>query len=1701
MTGCQRWLHLVPLAALLLLAASPAPAQEDPTTARGFQADKVYQVGDVDHVNVWNGNVLLTLPIGPTYPLGGELGYGLTLTWNANFWDMEHWCQAGEPGNRCFTRAEPAPGSTAGAGWNLGFGRLLRPATDLNENGPWSYVAADGGRHSFHPTLHPDDPDDNPPPPDPPNADPDDQIVGYTRDGSYLRMLKEPDGRRRVAFPDGSYQIFAAPEEDAPEWLLERLTDRFGNHLDVTYLPTPTSWDRWQLSDQHGRTHTVHFESTSYSDFPVRVSEVRLAAFGDLAEAVYTFSYTEATVARSCPHNDPNVTDPVTIPLLSSVTQPDGSSWGFDYFTPSDVGCSNLSGRIQGVDLPTLGRIEYGYQAYVYPFREEDVVMPPNASRPPSTTGVATRTLLDRDGTVVGEWSYAPQLTPTTPPEEPNEFVVEVTDPQGNRTEHFFSADRDGFAWEGDWTIYDYGLPFTRSESVTALDPLSGETVDLYLSTRVYAAGESEPLRSSYLRYERDAYQGPLAIESVGDANRRVVAERTVYHDDGTSTESFRGDFDGLGHHRDEFRRGSFQQDPGRSMHVHYNPGRGSYSVDSSGDVEPGFTMLPITSPWILGTSTYQQVSEEFQSARVGEDPPPEGTVPTLTSRVETVYDADTGALECRRTLESGSTDPPPARGSDDVLEVFERDADGNVITESVYGGDLQTLGTGAGCEVTGTLHAAYRKVNDYENGVLSRSAWVNCCDGAGDGTDVLVTADRDVDADTGLIATSRDEAGYPTEFAYDEMGRLTEVRPLEEAWTLYEYTPADADLDQAARVDVTRQESATSAALTESRILFDDFGRVCKELERLPGGWSKRLRSYLATGWPSAVTEQVSAAGAEVRCSSSLAAFPRTRFLAHDPFGRAGRIVAADGEETTVAHLGVRQVKRTVDVATGTGGTESGVETIERYDPHGRLRRVVQTLGTGDAAETIETSYAYEVGNQLNHGAVYVDGVLHQERYWSYDRRGFLLWDKHPERVQNPANAHDPSSDDGKTFYEEHDALGNAHRRYDASRELTFDFDPAQRPTRALEVDGAESRPLEEFSYHRTNRPGEWSRGKLYQAKRHNYGSPVAPLELQEADLVVTESYRYAGVGGRVSSRQTRLANLGTAVFEQSFEYDLLGNRSRTVYPRCQHAPCAGTDPIRSVSFTRTRGRLTGVGGYATSITYHPNGLVDDVAHANGVTDSQDADPSSLRRPEKITVTGPLVSWTTGEYAFDGAGNVKSIGGDVYRYDELSRVVESTVLGRVWSFGYDPHGNVTSITRDGVASSYPVEPRTNRLVSASYDGSGNLLLTSLGGQTQQYDYDGLNMLRSVQSSSEAKGFIYTADDERLVEWDFTTDPWTLSWSIRDLDGKVLRRWEETGGGGSGSWRWDQDYVYRDGLLLASESTEGTRHYHLDHLGTPRVLTDGNGAEVARHTYFPFGEEATDPSQDGERMKFTGHERDRNGASSADDLDYMHRRYYSPRLGRFLSVDPASSGEPKAPQSWHRYAYGLNNPVRYVDPNGEAAVDTTRFLERNRAIVSQLDSIPVVGGPLSSAAEFLLPTTASEISIDPADFVTPFASVVGSSGKLALRVTHIETKLRRVFRRTLTVDTAVAAGVERAGGTVAEKASGVAFDHVTKFVRARAGVTKKLDALKRLASDPRLPAELREVATDLLGEFSKKLDQLEEILEAAARGGEILPPQ
>ena len=54
-------------------------------------------------------------------------------------------------------------------------------------------------------------------------------------------------------------------------------------------------------------------------------------------------------------------------------------------------------------------------------------------------------------------------------------------------------------------------------------------------------------------------------------------------------------------------------------------------------------------------------------------------------------------------------------------------------------------------------------------------------------------------------------------------------------------------------------------------------------------------------------------------------------------------------------------------------------------------------------------------------------------------------------------------------------------------------------------------------------------------------------------------------------------------------------------------------------------------------------------------------------------------------------------------------------------------------------------------------------------------------------------------------------------------------------------------------------------------------------------------------------------------------LDYFGARYYSSALGRFSGTDPYLIHEKKFsnPQIWNMYSYVGNNPLKYIDPNGE----------------------------------------------------------------------------------------------------------------------------------------------------------------------------------
>jgi len=137
-------------------------------------------------------------------------------------------------------------------------------------------------------------------------------------------------------------------------------------------------------------------------------------------------------------------------------------------------------------------------------------------------------------------------------------------------------------------------------------------------------------------------------------------------------------------------------------------------------------------------------------------------------------------------------------------------------------------------------------------------------------------------------------------------------------------------------------------------------------------------------------------------------------------------------------------------------------------------------------------------------------------------------------------------------------------------------------------------------------------------------------------------------------------------------------------------------------------------------------------------------------------------------------------------------------------------------------------------------------------------------------------------------------------------------------------------------------------YYHSDHLGSAQTVTNYRGQEHERLEYTPYGELWIDwqsdlAPEDKTPFRFTGKELD-----TETGLYYYGARYLEPKTSRWISADPAVSDYlPSAPVNdearkhnqnlpgqggvfnyvnMQVYHYAGNNPVKYVDPDGEVNV-------------------------------------------------------------------------------------------------------------------------------------------------------------------------------
>ncbi len=405
-----------------------------------------------------------------------------------------------------------------------------------------------------------------------------------------------------------------------------------------------------------------------------------------------------------------------------------------------------------------------------------------------------------------------------------------------------------------------------------------------------------------------------------------------------------------------------------------------------------------------------------------------------------------------------------------------------------------------------------------------------------------------------------------------------------------------------------------------------------------------------------------------------------------------------------------------------------------------------------------------------------------------------------------------------------------------------------------------------------------------------------------------------------------------GGTAYSTAYTYDLSGALIEETYPSGRKVKnTLDANGVLSLVETMPSG-----GSYQTranNFTYNAAGAVTSMQLGNGNWESTQFNPRLQPVQIALGTTQNATDLLKLEYGYGTTannGNVLSqkitVPGlahpfeQTYAYDPLNRLASATETynsTQTWAqvFGYDRYGN-RNITSGYGATSLTFNAANNRITTSgfSYDSSGNTTADPSG---KTFVYDAENKQTSVANGGMTLGtYFYDGDGKRVKKTASTGDNIIF---IYDAAGKLIEERDLSG-------NLQTSYVYAGSRLLSTETSSDTTYLTIDHLGSPRINTDGGGNVTSRKDFMAFGEEAITAERNvgvgygipPVRQDYTGYEKE-----AESGLEFAQARFQNPVHGRFTSVDPlTASATIKNPQTFNRYTYALNSPYKFTDPLG-----------------------------------------------------------------------------------------------------------------------------------------------------------------------------------
>jgi RHS repeat-associated protein len=1160
--------------------------------------------------------------------------------------------------------------------------------------------------------------------------------------------------------------------------------------------------------------------------------------------------------------------------VLAEIVLPDGSKYKFSY---------NVYGEIDKIVYPTGAYETYQMQKITGSY---------NLSEPydQANRGVTSRKLSENGtGNDILEWKYSKQEVGTGSWGTGTEgaFVYRVIAPDNTRTE----------VYKLKLPVPMHGTQYHEYWAWGFTDPREGATAE----RRVYSTS-SDGLGGTLLRREMISYERTANYVTTIPANDVIYAYRNIRPVKEVSI-VFEGSGPALAQTKTYTYDTTYEMSTGLDQITtsvyHYVV----VSNNSSSDTAQAGTISQISSGNLAkSTETTFLNSSTYRDANILGLPTVsriyDSSGSNIVSQTEMVYDESAYSPAVGRALPTSVKTWDSAKGTD------RSNSNNYIVTKTKY----DTYGNAI--EATDAKDYVTTITYDSTYHTYPVSITTPVPDDSGTyGSSTALTVSTTFDPVTGLTLSTIDVNGQSTAFEYeDTLLRPTKTTAPNGQQTIIEYGVPNSSgviisAERFVRVKVQIDDSKWSETYTWTDGLgrkiktqkIDSNGDVLAETEYDNMGRVKKVSNPYRTGDTALKTENF-----------------------YDDLGRLTKVKTPDNAEVETSYALATSGSQIGTMIT----VEDQADQLKRSisNAMGQLIRIDEPTDSGGlgtvSSPNQATIYAY---NTLNNLTTVTQGS--QTRTFTYSSLSRLLSSANPE-----SGTVTYTYDDNSNMLTKTDARGVV---------TTFTFDRLNRlKTRGYSGESSYTTPTVSHYYDNlTNAKGK---------------------QIKVSSSISTTEYTAWDIMGRPTSHKQAID--GTD-YTTTYTYNLRGDLVEETLPSTRKIKTV-LDNDGSISSVQSKKNLTsGYWNYADNFTYNAAGTIKKMQLGNGHWESALFNNRLQPTQMALGTTPDATNLLKLEYAYgkweSGSLNTAKNNGNIgqqiitapnggsnlvftqkYDYDSLNRITDATETGsggQTWRqvFTYDRYGNrnfdetnTTTLTKScGSSPNFTVCTADRKVQNPSISTSTNRIVQDQDGDSvNDYSFDSSG---STTKLATGLTFIYDGENKQVEVKNSSNQ--TIGQYWYDGDGKRVKKYVP----GTGE---TTIFVYdASGIMVAEYSTvlnptPQVSYLTNDNLGSPRINTNESGAVISRHDYHPFGEEIMTSQRtsglgyvaDDNRKQFTGYERD-----NETGLDFAQARMYRGQLGRFTTADPLiSSARVTVAQSWNRFTYVLNCPLRLTDPTG-----------------------------------------------------------------------------------------------------------------------------------------------------------------------------------